>query len=204
MLAGLAGCGKTDLLHALAARGEQVLDLEGLASHRGSAFGGVGLPPQPSHDAFAAAVRARVAAADPARVLWVEDEGPFVGRVGVPPELVARLAQAPVIALQAPLEQRVARLVSTYGGSQVAGQESAGVDRLKELEVAIERSRNRIGAECAAQAAACVRAGDLGGAVRLLLPAYDTAYEHRAALHGRRVLGVCDAPAPTALVGRSG
>src|SRR4051812_12459115 len=77
VLTGLAGAGKTEFLHELRDAGEQVLDLEGLAVHRGSAFGGIGLGAQPTHAAFERAVRRELAGTDPARRLWVEDEGPF-------------------------------------------------------------------------------------------------------------------------------
>jgi tRNA 2-selenouridine synthase len=50
VLGGCTGSGKTEVLHVLRAKGEQVLDLEGLANHRGSAFGAVGQLPQPSNE----------------------------------------------------------------------------------------------------------------------------------------------------------
>ena len=181
VLAGLAGAGKTELLHELAAAGEQVLDLERLAVHRGSAFGGVGLGPQPSHAAFVRTVRAELAAADPARRLWIEDEGPFIGRVGLPPELVARIESVPCVELRAPFETRVARLVATYGDAS-----------LPELEAAIARSLTRLGRETAAAATARLRDGGPVPAVRLLLPAYDAAYEHRMQRLGRHCLGVLE------------
>ena len=182
VLAGLAGAGKTELLHALADDGEQVLDLEGLASHRGSAFGGLGLPPQPPHRAFEATVRERIAAADPGRPLWTEDEGAFIGRVGLPRELQEALARAPVVEVQAPFEARVRRLAHTYAGVPPA-----------RLEAAIRRSVDRVGADAAAAAVTCVGAGDVAGAVRILLPAYDAAYRHRWARRRRRMLGTVDA-----------
>jgi len=176
VLTGLAGVGKTELLGELTSAGEQVLDLERLASHRGSAFGAIGLGPQPSHAAFERAVRGELAAADPARRLWVEDEGPFIGRVGVPHELIARMETAPYIELHAPFEARVARLVRTYGTAPTA-----------ELEAAISRSVTRLGADTADAAVAYLRTGDLAAAVRVLLPAYDAAYHHRM----RRARGPC-------------
>lgn len=179
VLAGLAGCGKTELLADLAADGEQVLDLEALASHRGSAFGGIGLPAQPSHEAFVRAARAARAAADPKRVLWLEDEGPFIGRVGLPPELADEIALAPVVEVRASFEDRVERIVATY---------TVGADAA-ELEAAIERSTSRLGAQRAERAISYVRRGELRAAVRLVLPAYDDAYAHRMARLERRVLG---------------
>jgi tRNA 2-selenouridine synthase len=186
VVGGLAGSGKTELLVALAAAGEQVLDLESLASHRGSAFGGLGLPAQPSHRAFVSAVRERLAAVDPERVLWVEDEGPFIGRVGLPPELVEELEAAPVVELRAPFEERVARVVETYA--------SAGAGA---LEWAIRRSVSRLGPDVLDGAVRLVRAGDFAAAARLLLPVYDAAYAHRNARHGRQVLRVAGAASGT-------
>ena len=179
VLAGLAGAGKSELLSDLAAVGEQVLDLERLAVHRGSAFGGIGLGPQPSHAEFERTVRSGLAAADPCRRLWVEDEGPFIGRVGLPGELLARLETAPCVELESPFEARVARLVRTYGAAPTG-----------ELEAAIARSVKRLGAETAAAAVARLRGGDLAAAVALLLPAYDAAYRHRMRRLDRPCLGV--------------
>src|SRR5439155_22654024 len=117
VVSGLAGAGKTEFLAGLRRDGEQVLDLEALARHRGSAFGAIGLGPQPSHAAFARAVSDRVAAAHPRRVLWVEDEGPFIGSVGVPPWLAEEIARAPIVEVRATFAARVARLNATYGAA---------------------------------------------------------------------------------------
>jgi tRNA 2-selenouridine synthase len=178
VLGGLAGSGKTERLHELATAGEQVLDLEALARHRGSAFGGIGLGAQPSHEAFAGLVDAAVAGSQPRRPLWVEDEGPFIGSVGVPPWLQAAIATAPVVELEAAWDERVTRLVRVYGRADPA-----------ELLHALQRSRRRLGKERTAAASACVRDGDLTGAVSAVLPVFGAAYEHRMAGLGRRVIG---------------
>src|SRR3954471_9866283 len=115
VLVGLAGSGKTELLHRLAATGEHVVDLEALAAHRGSAFGAFGQPAQPSHDGFQAAVRAALAV--PAARTWVEDEGEYLGSVGLPPELNAALRVAPCVEVSAPRADRVRRIVATYGAA---------------------------------------------------------------------------------------
>lgn len=190
VLAGPAGSGKTDLLAALSRAGEQVLDLEGLASHRGSAFGGVGLPPQPSHAHFQRAVRTRLVDANPDRVLWLEDEGPFIGSVGVPLELQRTIASAPIVELHTPFARRVDRLTATYGA----------VDP-ELLVAALERSRRRLGTWSTDRAACLVRRGDLRAAVALVLSYYDAAYRHRTSAHERRMLGAVelhDGPAAAA------
>src|SRR5206468_3743852 len=70
VVAGPTGAGKTRLLHALAARGAQVLDLEGLAGHRGSVLGALG--PQPSQKSFESLLAAALGRLDPAAPVWVE------------------------------------------------------------------------------------------------------------------------------------
>lgn len=168
---GLSGSGKTDVLHALAARGEQVLDLEALAVHRGSAFGRIGLAaPPPPRRAFAAAVAAVVAGADPARALWTEEEGDFLGRASVPGWLTAAAATAVAVDLRAPRPARVARIAAAYADARPA-----------DLLAALTRCAPRLGAGVAAAAGARIEAGDYAGAVAILLPAYDRAYRHRAA-----------------------
>src|SRR3954469_123560 len=113
VLIGPTGSGKTELLRRLAARGEQIVALEARAAHRGSAFGGLGLPAQPSHRAFQTAVRGALADADPSRPLWIEDEGEFIGSVGLPPELVTGIRSAPAIELRtASPRTRVQRILA--------------------------------------------------------------------------------------------
>lgn len=172
VLRGLSGAGKTAVLRALAARGEQVLDLEALAVHRGSAFGRVGLTkPQPSNRAFAASVSSVLADADPSRALWVEEEGDYLGRLAVP----ARFADAAGIDLHAPFSQRVARIAGEY----------ADVSRA-DLVAAIGRCAPRLGERAAQDAATRVEQDDLAAAVTVLLPFYDRAYAHRAAQAAKR------------------
>jgi tRNA 2-selenouridine synthase len=141
VLAGLAGSGKTELLHRLASHGEAVVDLENLAAHRGSAFGGLGRPPQPSPKEFAMLVDAAWRGADPARVLWIEDEGPFIGSVGLPAPLLQQICTAPVVEVEAPLPDRVTRLTAAYDSipirSLIGALESAAP------RLGVERTRDR-------------------------------------------------------------
>jgi tRNA 2-selenouridine synthase len=177
-VSGLAGAGKTELLRELERAGEQVLDLEALACHRGSAFGAIGVERrQPSHPEFGRAVEERVRAADPRRVLWVEDEGPFLGSVGLPPWLAEAIACAPALELATPFAARVDRLAVAYA---TAGE--------AELLDALGRSRPRLGAGRADAAAALVAAGDVRGAVEAVLPWFDEAYRRRTAAYRRDLL----------------
>ena len=116
VLGGRTGSGKTLLLHALADLGEQVLDLEGLAEHMGSAFGRVGQTrPQPSNEMFENLVGLRWRQADPSRPLWVEHEGRHVGSCLVPLRMFEQL-RAPelLVMLSVPRAARVRHLVRIY------------------------------------------------------------------------------------------
>jgi tRNA 2-selenouridine synthase len=116
VLGGRTGSGKTALLHALKDLGEQVLDLEGLAEHMGSAFGRVGQArPQPSNEMFENLVALAWRRADTSRALWVEHEGRHVGSCLVPARLFSCL-RAPelLVLLNVPRAARVRHLVAMY------------------------------------------------------------------------------------------
>ncbi len=113
LLDGDAGTAKTDLLHRLRTRGHQVLDLEGLAAHRGSIFGATGRA-QPSQKAFEGAIAVQLAAMDPDRPVLAEAESSRVGAVQIPPSVWAAMCAAPRLHISAPVEERARYLVRTY------------------------------------------------------------------------------------------
>jgi tRNA 2-selenouridine synthase len=107
VLCGPTNSGKTRLLHALAAQGEQVLDLEGLANHRGSLLGDVPGQPQPTQKTFDTRVLDVLRRFDPARPVWVEAESKKVGRLLVPEEVTVAMRRAPTVHLAVPMAERV-------------------------------------------------------------------------------------------------
>ena len=112
-LGGYTGTAKTDLLHRLAARGVQVLDLEGLACHRGSLLGE--MPGgQPSQKGFETALAQALHGFDPARPVLVEAESSKIGQILVPPSLWEGMKQAPWIEVRAPLQARAQYLARAY------------------------------------------------------------------------------------------
>ncbi|MAI27805.1 MAG: tRNA 2-selenouridine(34) synthase MnmH [Spirochaeta sp.] len=115
VISGLTGCGKTDFLHRLqevVEPGVLALDLEGLANHRGSAFGGFPAG-QPAQQTFENKLAATVHLEAP-RMILVEDEARFVGHVEVPTTIFNRVQGSPIIILETPQEERVARIVREY------------------------------------------------------------------------------------------
>ena len=114
VLDGNTGSAKTDILNMLPGLGVQVLDLEGLARHRGSLFGA--MPGgQPSQRGFESALAMAMAALDPARVVVVEAESSKVGNCRLPPGLWKAMVAAPRVSIVAPLAARAAYLARAYG-----------------------------------------------------------------------------------------
>ena len=167
LLGGMTGTAKTDILHALAAQGEQVLDLEGHANHRGSSFGALCLPPQPSTEQFENILADRWQSFDLLRPIWIEAESRRVGACRVPPELFEQMEAAFAIEITRPVSERVALLVEIYG--------QADTD---DLVAATERIRKRLGGERTQRAIAAIRAGDLETAVTITLDYYDRTYRY--------------------------
>ena len=110
---GGTGTAKTALLAHLRAIGEQVLDLEGLAAHRGSIFGATGTA-QPAQKLFESRIAAALVAQDPRRTTWVEAESSKVGERLVPPALWSAMQAAPRVEIAAPVAARAAYLTTAY------------------------------------------------------------------------------------------
>jgi len=89
VVSGLTGAGKTRILKALAQHGESMVDLEGLANHRGSAFGAIGQIAAPTTEQFENLLFAELERCSDSKRIWVEDEGNRIGSVSVPPTLTA-------------------------------------------------------------------------------------------------------------------
>lgn len=115
VLGGPTGSGKTDVLKALEDLGEQVLDLEGLAHHKGSAFGALGQSPQPTTEQFENNIHNAFRNFDPSRTVWVEGESHSIGRVYVPDILFDKLLKSPLVMFELDRELRLDRLVREYG-----------------------------------------------------------------------------------------
>jgi tRNA 2-selenouridine synthase len=107
VLCGPTGCGKTRVLNELARQGHQVLDLEGLAHHRGSLLGDLPGDPQPSQKQFESDLLEAMRHFDAERPVWIEAESKKIGRLQLPEVLFGAMRQAPVVHLSTPMSERV-------------------------------------------------------------------------------------------------
>jgi tRNA 2-selenouridine synthase len=167
ILGGLTGSGKTELLHLLDKKGNQVLDLEGLACHKGSVFGGIGHPPQPTNEQFENDIFAAWEKLDPSKPIWIEDESRMIGNVSIPDPLFEQMGKAIMIKVEASREQRINRLVKEY--SKV---------KTTELQSAILKISEKLGGANTHTALNALVAGDFEKIADLALSYYDKTYTH--------------------------
>jgi tRNA 2-selenouridine synthase len=181
LLDGPTGVAKTDILARLGARGVQVLDLEGLAAHRGSLFGAFHEAAQPPQKRFESALLAAIEALDARRPVVIEAESSKVGDLNLPPMLWKAMVAAPRIVLHAPREARAAYLVEAYGDI---------VQDPRRLEEILERLPPHHGRERQATWCALAAAGDhLGLAASLIEAHYDPGYARSSRRAAHRLLG---------------
>ena len=168
VLLGRTGSAKSRLLHALAAEGAQVLDLEALANHRGSVLGLVPGQPQPSQKAFETGVWQTLRSFDPARVVYAEGESRTIGRLRVPEPLLVHLRAAACVQVQMTIAARVDFLLDDY--SHFVDDAEIFCERLQAL-------RELRGAETIERWQQQARAGAMAAVVEELLTAhYDPVY----------------------------
>jgi tRNA 2-selenouridine synthase len=165
ILGGYTGTGKTEILHALKRKGAQVIDLEGLANHRGSAFGGIDLPEQPTTEQFENKLFSEIQGLDTKLPIWVEDESKSIGKVSIPNAFYLKMGAMPVYFLEVPFKERVQHLVNTY----------ANLNQQK-LGEAIGKIAKRLGNDKAKLALAALEDKDYDKVVTLTLFYYDKYY----------------------------
>lgn len=123
VLGGFTGSGKTEVLRELKERGKTVIDLEGLANHKGSAFGSLGGDAQPSHEMFENLLAIELweieirynGDAQTKSEIWIEDESVHIGRVGIPKIFWQQMRESPLFFLEIPFEERVKYISGHYG-----------------------------------------------------------------------------------------
>ncbi|WP_116124471.1 tRNA 2-selenouridine(34) synthase MnmH [Lewinella sp. IMCC34183] len=169
VLSGPTGSGKTRILHALRDAGAEVVDLEGLAHHKGSSFGALGEDPQPSSEEFENRLFASLFRIPRGATVWVEDESRMIGTVCQPEVFYERLIAAPVVELRQPEEWRVRNLVEDYAGFST-----------ELLAAAFQRLRKKLGGQHLQTALTALEEENYAAAARVALVYYDKAYAHYA------------------------
>lgn len=182
LLDGDTGSAKTAILHALARRGVQVVDLEGLARHRGSLFGALDGQDQPDQKGFESQLLAAFDALDPARPVVLEAESSKIGNRVLPPMLWAAMRQAPRLEVTAPLPERARYLVEAYG--DIAASRERLLALLDRLPIAPSPKRLAAWHQMVEQ-------GDLAGlAEALMVLHYDPAYGRERRKSGQPTLEI--------------
>ena len=147
--------------------GEQVINLEALANHRGSAFGHIGMDHQPTSQQFQNNIHAQLRCLNKKRRIWVEGESLSIGKVYLPETLWGKMNQSPVIQIILSQNIRIQRLVDEYGQ----------FDREKLIEATLKIIR-KFGGDKVKSVIQFLKEDDLKSAAGMLLDYYDRSYKY--------------------------
>lgn len=165
ILGGYTGSGKTEILHKMADAGAVTIDLEGLAHHKGSAFGGLGETPQPTQEQFenALAIELYKKREHP---IWIEDESRCIGTNHLPNYIYTQKMEATLHFIDADIEDRIKTLVRNYGQFTK-----------EDLAIAIAKIKKKMGPQHAKAALESLEQDNLADVARTCLHYYDKAYD---------------------------
>lgn len=189
VISGYTGSKKTILLHLLKEKGEQVIDLEGLAGHQGSSFGNAKCVQQPTTENFQNLVYHEFRKLDLSRPIWIEDESIRIGQVDVIEGLYKRMSESPHVFIEIDRSQRVDFLVEDYGMLSP-----------EQLTEATQRIKKKLGNEKTSEAIRFIQAGELRKAAEIIITYYDTWYEKAIAkkkhlIHDHYKIDISELPA---------
>lgn len=165
IIGGCTGSGKSDLLRELAKQGEQIIDLEKLANHKGSVFGGLMQPLQPTSEQFQNNLFEALLKLDDTRPVWLEDESIAIGKIFLPNDFWNIMGRSPVIEIQLEKALRIKRLVEEYGHADK-----------NEFLNAMEKIVKKLGGQHFKTAKEKLLQGDMYSTIEILLTYYDKAY----------------------------
>ena len=166
VLCGYTGAGKTDILTTLEQHGEQIIDLEKMANHKGSAFGALGQSKQPSSEMFDNLLFEKINQLDKTLPIWIEDEGNSIGTVFINTGFWSQMQIAPVVIADTDYDIRLNRLLKEYACFPK-----------EELKTAIKKIEKRLGYDKCSQAINECDAENYREAAGICLTYYDKAYD---------------------------
>lgn len=165
VIGGRTGSGKTAILHQMDQLGEQAIDLEGLARHKGSAFGALGEKEQPTTEQFENDLCLKILELDPGKVTWIEDESRNIGKCVIPGEFYARMRESNLVFLDISRELRAEHLVVDYASYEV-----------EDLKACVLKIGKRLGGDRTREALESIELGDFRNTAMITLKYYDKAY----------------------------
>jgi tRNA 2-selenouridine synthase len=175
LVSGYTGSGKSKWLQYLQEAGEQVVDLEALASHKGSAFGALGMPAQPTQEQFENLLANTLRKMKITKPVWIEHESRTIGRCCIPEAIYARLMVSPLIFVSVPLQRRVQQLVSEYA-----------VYSKEQLAASICRIAKKLGPQETKEALSALEHSSYDTVAALALRYYDKCYMHDVHQHSSK------------------
>ncbi len=166
LLGGSTGSGKTEVLKKLQEMNLQSIDLEGIANHKGSAFGFIGQKEQPTQQQFENELYRKMSTTNRSEITILEDESYTIGSLKLPYPLWLQMKEAPIVKLMIPFELRVKRLVEEYG------QVSKETLRKPLLQI-----KTRLGPQHCKTALEHLEKGEFDKVAEITLHYYDKAYD---------------------------
>jgi len=165
VLGGKTGSGKTEVLESIGKLGPQIIDLEKLACHKGSAFGDLGQDKQPTTEQFENDLFQAVDGFDPGETTFLEDESRGIGKVSLPDYFYANIRASRVVFIDVPKDVRIRRLVKEYAGFSE-----------EKLAAAITRIQKKLGGLNCKLALEALQEKNYAVVTDILLTYYDKAY----------------------------
>lgn len=168
VLGGYTGSAKTEMLHCIRAAQHAVIDLEGIAHHKGSAFGAIGQSPQPSQEMFENILALQLyqqTQHNLQQVVWVEDESQRIGNLNIPHSLWKTIRNSPLYFMDIPFEHRLKFIFQQYGHLEIQSL----IDSTKRIEKRLGPNETKITIQY-------LKENNIDAAFSLLLQYYDKMY----------------------------